>query len=246
LRLGAVRCWSSNRQQLRTQRRARVSELFGVTKRGPKVAIGFMKEGSSSWGGRLTAWFFLVGLLASFGLAQAQPTITGTAPVNGATGVSPATTIVFTFSVAMNPGATTATFFDDGANLYSVIPSWNPGNTVLTCTPVASFPANTKITWFVSGQSATGQQIGGTPVGSFTTAGGAALLLTNAIFAPAYFSFDVLCSPSQPVTVEYRTNLVAGQWQTLLTTNSPGNSFRAVVPQATTNRALFFRARSGI
>lgn len=70
------------------------------------------------------------------------------------------------------------------------------------------------------------------------------LVLTNANYAGT-FSFDVLCSPGQDVTVEYRTNLVTGLWQTLLTTNSPGSRFRAVAPQAITNRSMFFRARNG-
>lgn len=71
---------------------------------------------------------------------------------------------------------------------------------------------------------------------------GPSLVLTNAVLAPANFSFDVLCATGQTVTVEYRTNLALGQWRTLLTTNSPGSRFRAIAPQATTNRALFFRA----
>jgi hypothetical protein len=83
---------------------------------------------------------------------------------------------------------------------------------------------------------------------TLVTAGGSGfgpLILTNAVFVPANFSFDVLCSTNQTVTVEYRTNLVVGQWQILLTTNSPGGRFRSVAPQAATNRFLFFRARNG-
>ena len=72
------------------------------------------------------------------------------------------------------------------------------------------------------------------------------LVLTNAVHAPANFSFDVLCSPGQVVTVEYRTNLAAGLWRTLLSTTSAANRFRAVAPQAATNRALYFRARNGL
>jgi hypothetical protein len=72
------------------------------------------------------------------------------------------------------------------------------------------------------------------------------LILTNAVYTPANFSFDVLCSPGQTVTVEYRTNLAAGLWRTLLVTTSSANRFRAVAPQASTNRALYFRARNGL
>jgi hypothetical protein len=81
---------------------------------------------------------------------------------------------------------------------------------------------------------------------SLITTGGSQLLLTNAAFAPGSFSFDVLCSTGQTVTVEYKTNLTTGPWQSLLTTNSPGSRFRAVSPQAATNRFLFFRARNGM
>jgi len=77
-----------------------------------------------------------------------------------------------------------------------------------------------------------------------STAG--SLILTNAAYAPGNFAFDVLCSPGQTVTVEYRTNLAAGLWRTLLVTTSSANQFRAVAPQASTNRALFFRARNGL
>jgi len=78
------------------------------------------------------------------------------------------------------------------------------------------------------------------------TTGGGLLMLTNAAYASGSFSFDVLCSIGQTVTVEFKTNLSANVWQTLLTTNSPGNRFHAVSPQAATNRFLFFRARSGL
>jgi hypothetical protein len=80
---------------------------------------------------------------------------------------------------------------------------------------------------------------------SLITTGSGQLVLTNASWTPSTFSFDVLCSPGQ-VTVEYRTNLTAGLWQTLLTTNSPGNIFHAIAPQAATNRAMYFRARNGL
>jgi len=78
------------------------------------------------------------------------------------------------------------------------------------------------------------------------TTGGGLLVLTNATYASGSFSFDVLCSIGQTVTVEYKTNLSANAWQTLLTTNSPGDRFHTVSPQAATNRSLFFRAKSGL
>lgn len=443
-----------------------------------------MELKSSPRRGRLAAGLFLAGSLACLLQTQAQPTITSTVPANGATGVSTTTTVVFTFSTAMDPDVTAATFIDlsNPVNPISTSASWSAGNTVLTCTPSPSFPATKTITWVVSGESALGDPLGGLPFGTFTTgtggggggtgtnaitsfalgkvhtyhqtspgaptldatvpygfsaitslssnrtatnvlltlptsnvsnlvqnffahetftlfafdtnlttfdttfpsgnytfnvqaaasnqsvtvnfpstllqpaaphltnytaaqsvnptqpfvlgwdafpgggstdfvqvmigsvlsstnvgspgalpgtattftipagtlqansnydssigfyrfvsttnganytttvyratvtyftllttsgSGSGPLVLTNAAFAPANFSFDVLCSTGQTVTVEYRTNLAAGQWQTLLTTNSPGSRFRAVAPQAATNRFLFFRARNG-
>jgi hypothetical protein len=188
-----------------------------------------------------------VGLLAFPWLAHAQPVILSSVPANNATGVSTTTTIVFTFNVAMNPGATSPLFYDNNFALYPTAKSWSAGNTVLTCTPGSAFPAGTRITWVVTGQSASGQSLGGVPTGTFTTAGVGSLplVLTNAVFTPANFRFDVLCNPGQTVTVEYRTNLATGQWQTLLTTNSPGHGFQAIAPQATSNSFLIFRARDG-
>ena len=78
----------------------------------------------------------LVGLLAGFELAQAQPLLTSSVPATGATGVSTTTTVVFNFSEAMDPDATDATFIDLSNPLspISTSASWNPANTVLTCT----------------------------------------------------------------------------------------------------------------
>ncbi|HUS36737.1 MAG TPA: Ig-like domain-containing protein [Verrucomicrobiae bacterium] len=78
-----------------------------------------------------------------------------------------------------------------------------------------------------------------------TSSASGPLTLTNAVYASGNFSFDVLCSTGQTVTVEYNTNPAPGVWQTLLTTNSPGSRFRAISPQAATNQFLFFRARDG-
>jgi len=425
----------------------------------------------------------LAGSLVCLQLAQAQPTILSTVPATGATGVSTTTTIVFTFSQAMDPDATSAIFYDSGFQFFNTTDSWNAANTVLTCTPDSAFPPNTMISWAASGQNPNGDSLGGIPIGSFTTgtggggggggmgtnaittfsvgkvhhynqtssgsptldpatpydfsgvtslssnrtatdivltlptaavsnltqlplqpeiyvlygfntslstydatfpagdysflvkaatsnqtvvvnlptanvmvqpgaphltnypaaqavdpsqsfvlgwdafpggtaadyidvdigtaygspnpglpgalagtartftipantlqpnstyasrlgffrhvgstnssfataayratytefslitSGAGPLILTNAVYAPGTFSFNVLCSTGQTVTVEYQTDLTAGQWRTLLTTNSPGSSFRAVAPQAATNLLLFFRARTGM
>ncbi|MCC6820432.1 MAG: Ig-like domain-containing protein [Verrucomicrobia subdivision 3 bacterium] len=83
---------------------------------------------------------------------------------------------------------------------------------------------------------------------SLITTGGAVtgpLVLTNANWAPGAFSFDVLCTNGQTVTIEYTNVLSAGAWPKLLTTNSPGPRVHIVSPQAGSAPSLFYRARNG-
>ncbi|MGO8676208.1 MAG: Ig-like domain-containing protein [Limisphaerales bacterium] len=123
-------------------------------------------------GGRLAGRLALITFLLAVTRAQAQPTIVSTVPVNGATGVSTTAPVVFTFSVAMNPTATTADFLNDSTFTgLATTAAWSGGNKVLTCTPNPAFPAATAILWFVDGQTAGGTALGGTPEGTFTTEG---------------------------------------------------------------------------
>ncbi len=83
---------------------------------------------------------------------------------------------------------------------------------------------------------------------SLVTTGGAAtgpLVLTNASWSPGVFSFDVICTNGQTVTVEYTSVLSAGAWPKLITTNSPGTRVHIVSPQAGSYPSLFYRARNG-
>jgi methionine-rich copper-binding protein CopC len=91
-------------------------------------------------------------LLAALQQAVANPTITSTVPSNGATGVSPSASVVFTFNTAMDPTQTSAEFTDATANDNPPMTSvWSAGNTVLTCTPSPYFANNHNITWEVTG-----------------------------------------------------------------------------------------------
>jgi hypothetical protein len=133
---------------------------------------------------RFAALLALAGSLACLWQARAQPILVSTVPANGATGVPAAAAVVFTFSVAMDPDATEASFIDfsNPFNLISTAPSWSANNMVLTCTPTPSFPANTTIFWTVTGQSAAGDPFEMDPFGSFTTgSGGSSGTGTNAI-----------------------------------------------------------------
>lgn len=136
---------------------------------------------------RLAVWLAFAGSLGCLWQTQAAPTLLSTVPPNGATGVSTTTTIVFTFSEAMDTNATTAFFYDNAVpipNFYTTTDSWNAGNTVLTCTPDSAFPTNTMISWAVSGENPAGDPLGGIPIGSFNTGtggGGGGGSGTNAI-----------------------------------------------------------------
>ena len=462
-----------------------VLNVLGVTKRAQIDSLIQMFSWRFPWRNHFVASLVLAGSLACFWQAQAQPAVVSSVPADGATGVPTTAVVVFTFNVAMDPDFTDATFIDPSSPFTPIVttPSWSAGNTVLTCTPTPSFPANKMIFWTVSGQGADGDPIEGTPFGSFTTGSGGTstgtgtnaftrfsvgithiyeqtstaaptpdatapynfsaitslasnrsatnvaltlasggapqnltrsffqpenftlfafntslttfnttypsgnytfnvqatisnqtfvatlpaslqqpgaphvsnyaaaqtvdatqpftltwdafpggtstdnisvaigdsfsstnagspgalpgtatsitipantlragsnydctigfyrftgatngasrslvyratttqftlttqggstiglLILTNAVHTPANFAFDVLCSPGQVVTVEYRTNLSAGLWRTLLSTTSSATHFHAIAPQASTNRALYFRARNGL
>lgn len=191
--------------------------------------------------------FVLLLSLMSLERAHAQPTIVSTVPPTGASGVPVSAAVVITFSEAMNTSVTLAYLFD--STTLELLPaplSWSAGNTVLTCTPTAAFPANRTIWWSVmNGQNPAGAPLGGYTGGTFTTAPGGQLTLTNAIWSGGVFAFDVTSPAGQTLTVEYTSTLRSNQWQTLLTTNSPAGRVHIADPHSSTNRYLFYRARTG-
>ena len=116
----------------------------------------------------LTGLLILAWMLMRLSPAQAAPTITSPPPSNG---VSPSAPLVFTFSEAMNTNLTEVTFVKFSP-LYDPLPTtvaWSGGNTVLTCTPSPAFPASSMIVWSASGENLSGEQLGGTTGGIFTT-----------------------------------------------------------------------------
>ena len=179
--------------------------------------------------------------------AHAQPTIVSTVPPAGASGVPLSATVIITFSEAMNTSMTLAYLFD--STTLELLPaplSWSAGNTVLTCTPAAALPANRTIWWTVSnGQNPAGTPLTGYTGGTFATVSAGQLTLTNAVWSGGIFAFDVTSPASQTLTVEYSSSMRTDQWQTLLTTNSPAGLVHIVDPQSSTNRYLFYRARTG-
>jgi methionine-rich copper-binding protein CopC len=179
--------------------------------------------------------------------AHAQPTIVSTVPPTGASGVPLSAAVVLTFSEGMNTSATLAYLFDSTTlELLPASLSWSAGNTVLTCSPAAAFLAGRTIWWTVmNGQDTAGAPLSGFTGGTFTTVSGGQLTLTNAIWSGGMFAFDVTSQAGQALTVEYSSTLLPNQWQTLLTTNSPTGQVHITDPQSSTNRHLFYRARTG-
>jgi hypothetical protein len=185
-------------------------------------------------------------LLMSLGRVHAQPTIVSTAPLNGATGVPLSATLAITFSEVMS-NTTTAYLVDSVTYVHlDISSSWSTGNTVLTCTPNAPLPASRTIWWNVQdGYDLAGNPLGPVTGGTFTTISAGPLTLTNAVWSGGVFSFDVTSGAGQTLTVEYNSTLRSNQWHTLVTTNSPAGLVHIVDPQSSTNRYLFYRARTG-
>jgi hypothetical protein len=185
--------------------------------------------------------------LMSLERAHAQPAIVSAVPPTGANGVPLSAAVVLTFSEAMNTSVTLAYLFDSTTlELLPATLSWSAGDTVLTCTPATAFPAGRTIWWTVmNGQDPAGTPLSGFTGGTFTTVSGGQLTLTNAIWSGGMFAFDVTSQAGQTLTVEYSSTLRSNQWQTLLTTNSPTGRVHITDPQSSTNRYLFYRARTG-
>jgi len=108
-------------------------------------------------------------MMSSMGLLAQTTTVTSN-PADGATGVSPSASVVFTFSAAMNTSSSSAFFTTPPTGFYLVTPVWSAGNTVLTCKPNSPFPDNTSIEWTVFGMDEGGGIV--TQSGSFSTGTG--------------------------------------------------------------------------
>src|SRR5262245_51171631 len=93
---------------------------------------------------RFVGLLLLVGLLGCTWRAQAQPILVSSVPANGASGVSPTTTVVFTFSEVMDVDTVTVGFYSILSQPpfftnYNVTQSWNSNTNILTCTPSPAF-----------------------------------------------------------------------------------------------------------
>jgi hypothetical protein len=72
------------------------------------------------------------------------------------------------------------------------------------------------------------------------------LVMTNGAWSGGTFSVDVIVPPTQTITIEYSPTLQSNSWMSVLTTNTPaGGRVHFSDPRSTTNRYLFYRARTG-
>ncbi len=77
-----------------------------------------------------------------------------------------------------------------------------------------------------------------------TTGSGTAPVLTNATYFPGVFSFNVIATPGQPLTVEWSTTMQPGSWVPIFTGNAPSALVPIVDPQPTSAPPRFYRART--
>jgi hypothetical protein len=82
---------------------------------------------------------------------------------------------------------------------------------------------------------------------SLNTIGGARPVLTNAVWSGGSFSFDILTTTGQALTVVSSTNcaLPLAQWPILLFTNSPGARVHVTDTRPATGRGMVYRVRNG-
>jgi hypothetical protein len=104
------------------------------------------------------------------------------------------------------------------------------------------FVVTSNANYVTFGYRATGTQF---PI---VTTGTAATIpvVSNPVWSDKGFGFDVGTSPNQALKVRFSTDcsLPIAQWQTILTTNSPGNSVHIDVPQQA-GGAGFLRIQAG-
>jgi hypothetical protein len=166
---------------------------------------------------------------------MAQPTLVSVVPANAATGVSPTTSVVFTFSTAMDTNSTAASFLDQASAPVLTIPTWNSTSNILTCAPSPTFPSPQTISWFLVGQDPNGLPLNGSGfvMGSFNTgSGGTTGSGTN---ATTTFTLDktVFYDQTNTAAPNLDTQVPYGfQGHTSLSSNRTATSITLTLPNA--------------
>jgi hypothetical protein len=114
----------------------------------------------------------VVSAISFLNQARAQgPTIVSVVPANGASGISPTASVVFTFSAAMDTTATIATFLDTNFTTLTTTAAWSTDQKTLTCTPAPAFPSPDEIIWSVAGEDMSGNPLQGDTAGIYIIGG---------------------------------------------------------------------------
>ena len=117
----------------------------------------------------------MVMLLASRGQALGQPSISSVVPAKGATGISSNSSVVFTFSTAMDTNRTSVQFYTPISTppysyTFAMSNAWNGTSNVLICSPVSAFTVPAQIYWsFSSGFDLSGNRLQAPKTGYFFT-----------------------------------------------------------------------------
>jgi hypothetical protein len=82
---------------------------------------------------------------------------------------------------------------------------------------------------------------------TLNTVGTTRPVITNLVPSGGHYTFDILTSAAQTLTIVSSTDcaLPLAQWTTLLTTNSQAASVHFIDPRPATNRVMLYRVRDG-
>jgi hypothetical protein len=188
-----------------------------------------------SFSGRACALVTLCSAL--FCLAPSTDAAVFVSPPKGATGISATAPVVFTFDISMDDLQTDVTFMDMANIMAGPLPvhlSWNGPYTVLTCTPLPSWPAGKQITWFISGETLDMEEVA--DMGTFTVggSGGGGGSGTNALTTVAVGKLHnyvqdssgspVLDTANQPYVFQAITALASNRTANTIAVTAPGGA----------------------
>jgi hypothetical protein len=185
----------------------------------------------------LTTFLGLAGLLLFPVPTRAQLTVSVLKPS------SATDPIVFTFNEPMDTTATSAVFFNSANPTAPMEPSssWNAASTILTCTPVPSWPEGANITWLLQAQSQSGDSLSDpmSGFGMFTvnSGGGTGNGNTNALTVCAagaldYYNQDSsaapVLAPDAPYGFTMTASLASNQTASAVSVAVPSNGTKSL------------------
>ena len=191
-------------------------------------------------------------LLISLGQAFGQ-NIVSTVPATGATGIASNSSVVFTFSTAMDTNRTIPTFYTVvGATLsyYTMSNSWNATSTVLTCSPDPAFMVPAQVWWTMTGWDISGNRLQAPKTGHFNTSdtvgsgSGTNAFTTFVIGRVDLYGQGGVAQPTHDVVEPYiylaNTTLASNRTTTGITLTFPGGGVSNLVQNITATENWVF------